>query len=515
MLSILNSFGLIGLNGYPLDIEVDINSGLPSYDIVGMGDIAVKESRERVRSAIKNSGLLYPMERITVNLAPADKKKEGAVYDLAIAAGIIAASGQIATSKLSGFTLFGELSLDGSVREVNGILPMLICARQYGRKNIIIPYGNSKEASYIEGLNIYPVKSLSQFVQFIKGEIQIEKVNTNSWNTEGQNAKKGFDFADVKGQAAAKRALEIAASGGHNLLMIGPPGAGKTMLSKCIPGILPPMSFEEALETTKIHSIAGELDRNEGIVSARPFRCPHHTATAPSLIGGGKNSRPGEVSLAHNGVLYLDELPEYSRHILETLRQPLEDGNITVARAAQSVNYPAKFMLVASMNPCPCGNYGSEKNECRCTYSQINKYLSRLSGPLLDRIDLHIEVGNIEYSDINDKSACESSADVKIRVANARSIQQKRFSQDGIYSNSHMLPAHIKKYCALDKQGEELLKAAFENLKLSARGYNRVLKVARTIADMQCCPNILTEHIAEAIQYRTLDRKYRQVLSGG
>jgi magnesium chelatase family protein len=509
MLSILKSFGLVGISGYPLGIEVDINNGLPSYEIVGLGDTAVKESRERVRSAIKNSGLNYPMERITVNLAPAGKKKEGAMYDLAIAAGILSASGQLDSGKISSFALFGELSLDGSIREVNGILPLLICARECGCKDIILPRGNAVEASYIQGLNIYALKSLSEFVQFINGSLPVEKIQNSVWDSSCVSFTGGFDFSFVKGQAAAKRALEIAAGGGHNLLMIGPPGAGKTMLSKCISGILPPMTFEEALETTKIHSIAGELDKSSGIVSHRPFRSPHHTATTPSLIGGGSNSRPGEVSLAHNGVLYLDELPEYPRHVLETLRQPLEDGNITVSRAAQSVSYPSKFMLIASMNPCPCGNFGSDKNPCICTNSQIYKYLGRISGPLLDRIDLHIEVDNVKYSELTGGGESENSLAVAKRVAAARERQQMRYSGSGIYCNSHMQPMDIKQYCRLDEKGEELLKAAFKNLKLSARGYNRILKVARTIADIEGSENISSAHIAEAVQYRALDRKYR------
>lgn len=513
MLSILKSFGLIGINGYPLDIEVDINLGLPSYDTVGLGDTAIKESRERVRSAIKNSGYNYPMERITVNLAPADKKKEGAIYDLAIATGIISASGQLACNRIKDFIYFGELSLDGNLRVINGILPLLISAREYGFKEIIIPHGNSTEASFIEDLDIYPVKNLKEAVQFFKGEIVIEKLQKAVWNVcESVSGYAGFDFANVKGQNTAKRAIEIAASGGHNILMIGPPGAGKTMLSKCIPSILPPMTFEEALETTKIHSIAGELDAEQGIVKIRPFRTPHHTASIPSLIGGGKNSRPGEISLAHNGVLFLDEMPEYPRQTLETLRQPLEDGSITVARAAQTIDYPAKFMLVASMNPCPCGNYGSPKNDCRCSQGQIFKYLSRLSAPLLDRIDIHIEVDSVLFEDLKSDTESEKSSQIKTRVDKARKIQQQRFIKSKTFCNSQMLPEQIKSFCMLDTDSENLLKSAFNNLKMSARAYNRILKVARTIADIEKCENIQQEHIAEAIAYRTLDRKYRNIL---
>lgn len=511
MLSILKSFGLIGIEGYPLDIEVDINPGLPCYETVGLGDTAVKESRERVRSAIKNSGYGFPMERITVNLAPADKRKEGAVYDVAIAAGILAASGQLPAEKLKSFAFFGELSLDGCVRAINGILPLLISSREHGCKEIIIPHGNAAEASFISDLDIYPVKSLREMCDFFKGGAEIEKLAHSTWESGGQHLEKGFDFAYVKGQAAAKRALEIAASGGHNVLMIGPPGAGKTMLSRCLPGILPPMTFGEALEATKIHSIAGELDFSSGIIKARPFRSPHHTASTASLIGGGSNARPGEISLAHNGVLFLDELPEYPRAILETLRQPLEDGRITVARAKQTVEYPAKFMLVASMNPCPCGNYGSSAAECRCTLGQIQKYMGRLSGPLLDRIDIHVEVDSVSYEDLRSEGKEESSAEVAKRVEAARHIQQRRFAGKA-FCNAHMDSEDIKSFCKLDEGGEKLLRQAFSALKMSARGHNRLLKVARTLADMDGSEAISQRHIAEAIQYRTLDRKYRNFL---
>ena len=507
MLSKILSATLIGIDAHVIEVEVDITSkGLPHFSTVGLPDAAVKESKDRVRAALKNTGFNFPLKQITVNLAPADIKKEGSSFDLPIAIGIITAEGIIDPAASEGYLISGELSLDGKIKPVKGALSMATMARNKKLKGLILPQENAGEAAVVEGVSVFGISSLPELIEFFRGMLTVEPAYVDISSVMEENSLYQDDFSDVKGQEHVKRAIEVAATGSHNMLMIGPPGSGKTMLARRIPGILPEMTFEESLQTTRIHSSVGLLRNGQPLIATRPFRSPHHTLSDVAMVGGGTVPKPGEVSLTHNGILFLDELPEFKRNVLEVLRQPLEDGSVTISRALTSITYPASIMLVSAMNPCPCGYLGDTRHQCVCSPSQIHRYRQRVSGPLLDRIDIHVEVPAVPYKDLSDKYCGETSGEIRSRLQNARQLQNNRFRKDNIYSNAKMRSSHIRKYCGLTADAQKIIESAMHKLGLSARAYTRILKVGRTISDLAAAEQINAEHISEAIQYRTLDR---------
>ncbi|MDO4863045.1 MAG: YifB family Mg chelatase-like AAA ATPase [Ruminococcus sp.] len=501
------SLGLFGLNAFPVDVEIDISRGQPYFEIDGLTDTVIKESRDRIRAAMRSCGINFPVASVMVNLAPADMKKSGSVHDTAIFMAILRAMRMIDDIPEDA-AFIGELSLNGDVRRVNGVLPMVMLAREKGMKSVFVPEANAREASVIAGIDVYAVRSAEQLILHFRGEELMAPCEHYIPPEAAYNET--LDFADVRGQQSAKKALEIAAAGGHNALLIGAPGSGKSMLAKRMPSILPPLTFEEALETTKIHSISGLLDADTPIITKRPFRSPHHTISSAGLAGGGSIPQPGEISLAHNGLLFLDELAEFDRRTLEIMRQPLEDRKVTIARASGTITYPCTIMLIGAMNPCPCGYYGHPKRKCICTQKKVSAYLSKISGPLLDRFDLHIDVAPVEYDDLSSKASEESSADIRARVMAAREIQAERFRGTDITCNALITPDKLREMCPMDEGADAMMKSVFDSLGLSARAYDRILKVARTIADLNNSEVITRRHVAAAAQYRSLDRKYWQ-----